>query len=78
MQVEVRRFATLADEATHSGTAQTIDLPDGADIFSLLDALGVPPADVHLVFVDGRVCADRNQPLRAGARVGLFPPIGGG
>lgn len=78
MRIEVRRFATLADGACRSGDARAVDLPDGASVLHLLDALGLPPADVHLVFIDGRVCADRSQSLRAGARVGLFPPIGGG
>ncbi|MEW5826389.1 MAG: MoaD/ThiS family protein [Candidatus Bipolaricaulota bacterium] len=78
MNLEVRRYATLALDRSAAGAVENVELPDGSSVFTLLAELGVAPEAVHLVFVDGRACTDRSVPLRDGARVGLFPPVGGG
>lgn len=80
MNVEVRRYATLAsaDAERPSGDPVAVTLEDGATVARLLQALGLPSGDVHLVIVDGRICHDRGKILRPGARVALFPPVGGG
>ncbi len=79
MNVEVRVFATLADHAgVRAGSVMSVELPDGSDLCTLLEAMGIPNDRVHLVIVDGHVTHDRSVPLRDGSRIGLFPPVGGG
>jgi molybdopterin synthase sulfur carrier subunit len=60
--------------------------PTGGDDFpiragltarELLAALGIPPAEVMLIFVNG-VRANLDVRLSAGDRISLFPPLGGG
>jgi sulfur carrier protein ThiS len=80
VKVELRRYATLAHPARGClpGEPEAVDLADGATIADLLRLLRLPAGDVHLVIVDGRICHDRAEVLRTGARVALFPPVGGG
>jgi molybdopterin converting factor small subunit len=80
VRVEVRLFATLtryrAD--TTSGEPFDIDLPDDATIADLLLALRVPSEEIHLTIVDGRITHADDHRLADSARVGFFPPVGGG
>jgi len=80
VRVEVRLFATLARFAPTkcAGASFDVDLPEAASIDNLLRHLGILSTEVHLAMVDGRIVRDRNAPLADGARVGLFPPVGGG
>ncbi len=80
MNVEVRRYATLAPAYGEGlpGDPETVELPEGAPIAVLLRTLGIHDDAVHLVIVDGRIRHDRTEELKDGARVALFPPVGGG
>jgi len=80
VRVEVRLHATLVAAApgTRAGEAFPVDLPDDATLATLLDRLAIDPAAVHLVMIDGRAEPDHACPLADGARVALFPPVGGG
>ncbi len=80
MHVEVRRYATLAcpQSGTLPGEPEDVTLEDGATVARLLVQLNLPQEAVHLVIVDGRVRHDRGERLSSGARVALFPPVGGG
>ena len=80
MIVEVRRYASLGASGMGQlpGDPQDVELEDGATIARLLEELALPPEAVHLVIVDGRIRHDREEALRHGARVALFPPVGGG
>ena len=80
MRVEVRLHATLVAAAagTRAGEAFPVELPEGATVATLIDRLAIDPSDVHLVMIDGRAEPDRAHPLADGARVALFPPVGGG
>jgi hypothetical protein len=49
----------------------------GLSVAGLLDELGIAPAEVKIIMVDG-VKADAARALADGARVGLFPALGGG
>ncbi len=80
MNIEVRLHGTLiaARPGLRAGDPFTVTIRDGASIASLAAELSLAPADIHLAIVNGRVVYDRNVPLAAGDRVGLFPPVGGG
>jgi sulfur-carrier protein len=80
MTVQVLLYATLAIHAPtgRAGEAFPLDLDDATSVAGLIDRLGLPDQDVHLVILNGRVTHDRSASLRSGDRIGLFPPVGGG
>ncbi len=80
MTVQVLLYATLAAHAPtgRAGEAFLLDLDEETSVAGLIDRLGLPEQDVHLVIVNGRLVHDRSVPLRSDDRIGLFPPVGGG
>ena len=80
MRIEVRLHATLAEDVAIAAAAEPLDveIAAGAPVADLIDHLGLPAKDVHLVVVDGRIIHDRLIRLTEGSRVALFPPVGGG
>lgn len=82
MRIEVLFFAAARERA---GTgAQTITLPDGADLDALIGALtarypALEPLWPHVrLAVDEAFVADRGAPLADGATVAVIPPVSGG
>jgi molybdopterin converting factor small subunit len=80
VRVEVRLYATLADHVAEARAAVPFeaDLPDAATVGELIDRLRLPPEEVRLVIIDGRVVHRRENHLTDGSRVAFFPPVGGG
>lgn len=80
MRVQVRLFATFSKFAPSRKVGEPfgVGLPKNASISDLVGKLGIPETDVHLVMIDGRIVHDRSARLTDGARIGLFPPVGGG
>jgi molybdopterin synthase sulfur carrier subunit len=86
--VPVELFAAAA--AALGRTADELDLPDGARLGDLVDALGAQaattadPANAAAVLarcsylVDGVATTDRDAPLTAGGAVDVLPPFSGG
>lgn len=74
MHVKVRLYASL--RGGHS-PEEEMDLPSGATVASMIEALGVQPPAVTLIFINGRHGA-RESDVHDGDEVALFPPIGGG
>lgn len=79
MLVRVKLFATLGSRRADvpPGTPFSVELPDEATVQDLVDALELPSAEVHLVFVNGRA-RPFNYTLEHDDEVGMFPPVGGG
>jgi MoaE-MoaD fusion protein len=80
MTVSVRLFAGLRERA---GTDRLdVELPDGATVRELLDALaGTPVGPIgprQCVVAINREYADAGQPIAAGDEVALVPPVSGG
>jgi molybdopterin converting factor subunit 1 len=80
MTVSVRLFAGLRERA---GTDRLeVELPDGATVGELLDALaGTPVGPIgprQCVVAINREYADAGQPIAAGDEVALVPPVSGG
>jgi molybdopterin converting factor small subunit len=74
MEIEVRLFAGLRK---YKNEKNRIRLEEGTSVGGLLEKIGIPPAEVAIILVDGRH-ARRDRPLREGETVSLFPAIAGG
>jgi molybdopterin synthase sulfur carrier subunit len=86
--VPVELFA--AASAALGRTTDALDLPDGAALGDLMDALGSraaasdDPANAAAVLarctylVEGVATTDRDAPLTAGSAVDVLPPFSGG
>ncbi|NPV77367.1 MAG: MoaD/ThiS family protein [Anaerolineae bacterium] len=79
MKITVKLFATLRPYLGEgaSGTPVSVEIPPGATIGQLAELLKLPPGEVKICFVNGKIC-DLNHVLADGDEVGIFPPIGGG
>ena len=79
MKINIRGFALgeAWDRAMQDGE---MNLPDGAAVGDLLNALNLDPdvVEILLVFINGRPCADRKSTLSEGDEVTVFPPLDGG
>ncbi|NCC24176.1 MAG: MoaD/ThiS family protein [Deltaproteobacteria bacterium] len=75
MKIQLKLFATLATFRPDS--AQCYELPDGSTVEDLIATLGIPEKEVHLIFIDN-AHAERETVIKDGARVALFPAVGGG
>ena len=88
MIVPVELFAAAA--ASLGRTTDALELPDGAVLGDLMDALGTraartdDPANAAAVLarctylVEGVATSDRAAPLSAGSAVDVLPPFSGG
>jgi molybdopterin synthase sulfur carrier subunit len=78
MVVEVRLYATLRryTPASPNGVV-SVEAAEGAMVVDILKRIGIDPAEIHLVMVNGTGC-ELETILNSGDRVGLFPPVGGG
>jgi sulfur carrier protein ThiS len=56
----------------------TIQLAESITLVKLLDRLQVPPGEVALTVLNGRLVSLENVRVSDGDRVELYPPIGGG
>lgn len=54
-----------------------MDIPEGTSLGALAESLKLPPDEVKICFVNGRIC-EPDTILKDGDEVGIFPPIGGG
>ncbi len=80
MRITVKLFATLtryAPPGIAAGTPFVVDIPEGSCVADLMAALGLPPAEVKVAYVNGRR-REPDTPLHDHDTVGIFPPVGGG
>jgi molybdopterin converting factor small subunit len=79
MRVFVKLYANLVRHVagTKPGVPFEMDVPEGTTLGELAIHLHIPPEEVRIAFVGGRV-----QPelwvLAPADEIGIFPPIGGG
>ncbi len=72
--ITLQCYATLAAYSPPEGE---VAVPESTDLAGLMRMLGIPPEEVKLRFVNGKLARDE-QALVEGDRVGLFPAVGGG
>jgi sulfur-carrier protein len=79
MKIEIHLFASLSKYLPAGGVDKTIvmDVSRGASIKDIINQIGIPRAEVKLIFLNGIHARDIDK-LKDGDRLGLFPPIGGG
>lgn len=75
MHVTIKCFATLSRFTPPDAEAFAVE--PGETTGQLAQRLGIPPADLKLVFING-AHVDLDAKLSDGDRVGLFPAVGGG
>ena len=82
MQITFKLFATLAAYLPPTAVkhAVTVEVEETATPNQLIERFAVPRAEVHLVLVNGIYLAekDRDQPLRQGDALAIWPPVAGG
>lgn len=74
MQLTIRLSASLR---TGRFQERTLEMPEGATLAQLIDAIEVPENAIGILLVNGKH-ALHEDPLHAGDHVHLLPPIGGG
>lgn len=74
-RIQLKLSATLGQFTP--ADADNYPIRAGVTIRELLAALGIPRAEVNLVFVNGGK-ANLEARLAGGERVSIFPPLGGG
>lgn len=81
MNLNVRLFATLKD---YAGASQvSVDVGESATVSDLLDSLtrqypAIEPSLQSILISVNQEYAERNQPIRSGDEIALFPPVSGG
>jgi molybdopterin converting factor small subunit len=78
MQVTIKLYGTLSEylPAGAKGRRAAVELPEGATVDDLAEALGF--GEVSCVFMRGSEQVHRAQKLEDGDTVSAFPPIAGG
>jgi molybdopterin converting factor small subunit len=73
--VTIKLFATLRKHLPENADAYPVT--PGTPVIEVIKEIGVPPTAAKLIFVNG-VRVEPETLLSGGARVGVFPPVGGG
>jgi len=74
MEVNVRLFATLREGRFRE---QKVEVKDNIRVLDIINQYDIPLEDVAICLVNGRD-AEREQALKNGDTVSIFPPVGGG
>jgi sulfur carrier protein ThiS len=77
MRVSFSATGSLRDYLPAADGVAEIELPPGATVADLLQQLGITWGEVGIVVVNGEM-TDEEAVLRAGDRVELIAPVGGG
>ncbi len=74
MTIQVKLGGFLRKKVSgHRDGLLELELPEGATIRDAVDALGLKPEDVKIIFLNHLGVSD-NRTLAGGDRLGLFPP----
>lgn len=74
MKITVKFFATLSNGRVSEDEFQ---IPDGADIDTLLKKFNLKREEVAIIFINGKH-AEYSSAISDGDVIAFFPPIGGG
>ena len=73
--IELKLFATL--KRFKPEDSDNYPIRSGLTVSDLLGQLGIPPAEVNLVFINDQR-GNLTATLEGGERISIFPPLGGG
>ncbi len=74
MQINVKLFAYFR---TGRFVSDTLEYPEGTSVVDIVRSLKIPESEIGIVMVDNKH-GEVNDQLRDGARLSLFPLVGGG
>ena len=77
MKIQVKLFANIRTYLPDVYDEECMDVPDNDTVEQLIARLDIPDEMVKVIFVNNRR-VDRETVLKAGDRVGIFPPVAGG
>ncbi len=79
MIVKIRVFATLRKYLPDLDLGESVDvnLEQGSTIGQLIEHLGIPEAEIKLVYVNGHY-REWDYVLSENDEIGFFSPVGGG
>jgi sulfur carrier protein ThiS len=79
MSISVKLSTTLRARVPGYDPLEGLELEHapGLTAAGIMERLGIPPAEVKVVMINGRSAAPQS-PVADGDRVGLFPAVGGG
>jgi molybdopterin synthase sulfur carrier subunit len=79
LRVEVRVYATLRKYLGEEDQQEVlaVQLATGSTVADLIARLGIPPAEVKVVFIN-HCAVPQDHTLQEGDRVGVFPLVAGG
>lgn len=82
MQITLKLYASLMEYLPAAAVDQQvqIEVAEGAGPLKVLEDLGVPIAQVHLVLVNGVFVppSQRSEPLKPGDTLAVWPAVAGG
>ena len=80
MTIEVKLFATLRKHLPPGGDGKStsLELPEGATVTDVIDALKIPRAQAQLIMVDGHHVHDPDTALDRDGVGSIFPALAGG
>lgn len=73
--IQLKLFAVLT--AHTPADSDNYPIIPGMTVDQLIDTLEIPKEQAKLIFINGRR-VDLTDTVKAGDRVGIFPPVGGG
>lgn len=62
----------------HKQACLQVEMEEPAHLKDVLERLGIPPGEVHLVVVNGQATESQDVWVTSRDTVKLFPPFGGG
>ncbi len=74
MQITVKLFANFR---LGRFVAETLDYPAGSKVVDIVRSLKIPESEIGIIMVDNKHGEAEDQ-LQEGARLSLFPLVGGG
>lgn len=79
IKIEVRLFANLRERfPQESRGVKEFEVIEGFSIDDLVDLIGEIDRSTVIILKNGRREKDFEKKLKAGDRIALFPPVGGG
>ena len=77
MQVTVELLGPLRDHLAGNDSTTSLDVPSGATVVSVIQALGIPASQSWNASIDGKLVYNETL-MKDGDRMMVFPPIAGG
>lgn len=77
MKIYLKLFANLKKHHPTGNPDEPVELPDGTTIDQFIARSKIPDPEAKIIFVNNRK-AGRDQVLKDGDRLSIFPPLAGG